>query len=270
MKKNKIVISLVLASLLVGGGVRYALNNNRSNMLSQGASVWKEVSINDEMYVASASLENFDLKETITESDYVFSGTVVNREEYEVEWVDDNGEQWGPFPSSVIEVKINKEYYGTSPVKDDIIRVYYPYSFSVAFKGSFLIKDNSEYVFVTRALDEKFVEQREKENPDDKFEQEKYADVYISNAYYSLLPVDNEMVFMNHDYFGWNEDVMKKTESSEYAQTDKVTSSEVIENGWVIALNENDFDNSFSELFENQEELPDAIDLSNLHEEEIE
>lgn len=55
----------------------------------------------------------------ISEADYVFSGTVVDRKEYKVQWNDEDGEIWGPYPSSIIKVKVNEEYYGKSPTAGD-------------------------------------------------------------------------------------------------------------------------------------------------------
>ena len=150
MKKKTIIFTMAFVSLImVIGCVYFAINNRNVEDLM---STWKEFSIKDGASYAYSNINNFDLKKTITDADYVFSGTVVSRKEYQVEWIDDS-ETWGPFPNSVIEVRVNKEYNEKSPVNGDIVKVYYPYSLSTVFGGSFLIKDDGEYVFVTRALD---------------------------------------------------------------------------------------------------------------------
>lgn len=268
--KKSILLALTAFIVVVSCLSAIIIINNHEDLASisvknTNAASWKEIPIKDEKMLAYSYASEFDLKKTITDADYVFEGTVVSRKEYEVDWVDDNGEQWGPFPSSVIEVKINKEYYGKSPVEDDIIRVYYPYSLSTVFDGSVIIEDEGEYVFITQALDEEFVKQRRKEVPEDKFEQEKYADVYISSPSYSLMPIDDGMVFMYHDYFEWDNRIMKKVESDASIKTNKVSSPELIDTGWFIALNEKDFDKSFLQLFERVEELPNADGLRKLH-----
>ena len=263
-------VTILFLTIVVGCLIIIVINNIQNNFSANksienvSTSTWREVPIKDGKSFANSYSTEFDLKKTITDADYIFCGTVVSRKEYEVEWIDDNGEQWGPFPSSVIEVKINKEYYGKSPVEGDIIRVYYPYSLSTVFDGSFIIKDNGEYVFISQALDEEFVQRRRKEVPDDKFEQEKYADVYISSPSYSLMPVDDEMVYMYNGYFGWDEQIMKKAKSEKSFKTDKMSSSELLETGWFVALDEKDFDRSFPQILENPEELPNADDLKNL------
>lgn len=272
MTKRKIASIFLIIVTLLTGGIGIVGNANIRNNISLNlpekcdlSSRWRETSIKDGEFFSYTHYSEFDLKKIITEADYVFSGTVVDRKEYEVEWTDDNGEKWGPFPSSVIEVKVNKEYYGKSPVDGDIIRVYYPYSLSTVFEGSFIIKDNGEYVFITQALDQEFVERRKKESPDDRFEQEKYADVYISNPSYSLMAKDNGKIFMYHDYFEWDKNNVKNITYDKSVKTDKMSSSDLIKTGWFISLDEKDFDKSFSQLFEKPEKLPDAEELQKLH-----
>lgn len=60
---------------------------------------------------------------------------------------------------------------------------------------------------------------------------------------------------MYHQYFSWDNDIMKKVKSN--VETDKI-SSEAIENGLYIALGKEDFDDAFNQLFENLEALPTA------------
>jgi hypothetical protein len=214
----------------------------------QSLTLWREVPIEDKKYVASGTFMDFDLHEIIADADYIFSGKVVDRREYEVEWIDDYGELWGPFSSSVIEVKINEGYYGQSPVEGDCIKIYYPYSLSAVFDGSFIIQDGSDYVFITNALDEEFVQRRNSEAPDDRFEQEKYADVYISNTCYSLLLVEGDTVIMHHDFFNRNSEVMQRTKSSDSVRSDKMASLELVKTGWFIALDISSFDLAFKGL----------------------
>ena len=259
MKRKIIVATLVIIFVLLG--LVGCINSKVVN-----ASVWKESPINDGAYVGFKEPMDFDLRETITDADYVFSGTVISRNEYEIEWTDDVGEQWGPFYKSVIEVRINKEYHGQSPVQNDIIRVYLPYSLSTTFEDSFLIKDESEYVFITKALDEEFVESKAEKSPEDRFEQEKYADVYISDSCHYLMPIEDGVVFVYSDYFYWDKEVVKQIKASDSVMTDKVSSPYFLEIGWFVALDAKDFEDAFLNLFENPEKLPDADDIRRLYE----
>ena len=222
-------------------------------VLKRGNSTWKEVPIKEETRWVSSQHTIFDLKKTITNADYVFSGKVISRKEYEVFWTDKEGKSWGPYSSSIIEVEVNHDYYGQSPVKGNIIKIHYANSLSTVFENSVQIKDQGEYVFVTRALDDKYVERRKIETPDDGSEPEKYADVYIPSLYYNLLPIDKGTVFMHYQYFSWDKEIMKKGKSN--CATDTI-SSKAIENGLYIALDKKVFDDAFLQLFKNPKILP--------------
>jgi hypothetical protein len=264
MKKSIAIILSLLVSCAVMGFAGCADKKSESTVSAASAtSIWTEVPISNELIKGHAVIKDFDLKEIITNADYVFSGTIVDMHEYEVEWTDDNGESWGPFPSSVLEVEVNEEYYGESPVNTPTLNVYYHGSLSRIFNNSVIIKDNSEYIFMSRAFDEEFIANK---NIDDKFQQEEYADVYIPNSVYHLLPIDSNTVIMNRDYFSYNEEVMEKVKSPNAVTTDKLESDEPIKSGYYIALSLDDFNNAFPELFENPETLPNAEELKNLRE----
>ncbi len=226
-------------------------------VLRRGNSTWKEVPIQEGKFGSTASFLGFDLRETITNSDYVFSGKVLSRKEYEVSWTSEKGNLWGPYKSSIIEVEVTQEYYGQSPVEGNIIKVYYPYSLSVDFDNSVLIKDQGEYVFVTGALDEEFVQRKKKESPDDQYEQEKYADVYLGNPVNRLFPIEEGNVLAFRGYFNWNDEVMKKVKPD--METDKISYGRA--DPWFLVLSKQDFDSAFSQLFENPETLPTAKDI---------
>ena len=227
-------------------------------VLKRGNSTWKEIPIQEGAFRSTASFLGFDLREVITNADYVFSGKVISRKEYEVSWTDKDGKQWGPYEKSIVEVEIKHDYYGQSPVEGNIIKVYYPYSLSTAYRNSVLIREQGEYVFVTRALDEKFVERKKKEAPLDGAEEEKYADVYIENPRNRLFPIEKENVLVYRDYFNWNDDVMKKVKPD--VETDKISYGKA--DPWFLVLSKQDFDSAFSLLFENPEALPTAADES--------
>lgn len=199
----------------------------------------------------------FDLRETITNADYVFSGTVVSRKEYEVSWTDKEGKPWGPYKRSIVEVEVDHAYYGQSPVKGDVVKVFYPYSLSTVYENSVLIKDQGKYVFVTRTLDEEFVKLRDKESPLDGSEEEKYADVYINSPIFSSLPIEKGNVIAYDEYFDWNENIMKKAKSN--IETDKISYGQT--GPWFVVLDKKDFDSAFLQLFKNPQSLPTAKNM---------
>ena len=223
-------------------------------VLKNGNSTWKEIPIKEVTGWGKRTPYTINLKKVITEADYVFSGTVIGHKEYEVSCTDENGKQSVPQKSSIIEVEVNHDYYGQSPVKGNTIKIYSPSSIC-ASDNSVLVKEQGEYVFVTQALDDEYVERRNKQNPADRAGEEHYADVYVSGAYYRIFPIDNEMVFPYYQYFSWNDDIMNKVKSN--AETDKINSLAMKED-WYLALNKQDFDDAFNQLFKNPEILPPA------------
>ena len=243
--------SIILASFSSCGMIDEgnAIGNFTDMSSTANNTIWTEVPINEGAYKISATYFDFDPEELISEADYVFSGTVVDRKEYKVQWNDENGEIWGPYPSSIIEVKVNEEYYGKSPTAGDTIKVYYPDSLSAMIDGAFQIKDSGEYIFITRALDEQFVKEKEEKSPDDKFEQEKHADVYISKSRDNIISISDNSVAVYHELFKNNE-YAKEAIAKEYIAPNNVLTSDLINSDEFLFFDKLDFDNAFSEVFE--------------------
>jgi hypothetical protein len=264
MKKSiAIVLSLAISCAVMGFAGCADKKSESTVSAASTTSTWTEVPISNELIKTEVEMKDFDLKEIITNADYVFSGTIVDMHEYEVAWTDDNGEHWGPFPSSVLEVKVNHEYYGESPVNNTTLNVYYHSSLSEIYHGAFILKENGEYLFLSQAFDEEFVANK---NPDDKYQQEKYADVYFPSSDYCLMAIEDEDIFMNRNFFINNQEVMGKAKSPDAVTTDKLESHDSLESGYHIALSLGDFNEAFPKLFENPETLPDAEELKNLRE----
>jgi hypothetical protein len=263
MKKKPIVFAAMLMVLFVFIGFAGCKSNsaNQSENDSAETSTWTEIPVNDDAYNrVDHAKEAFDLRKVITDADYVFSGKIIDIKEYNVQWRDDKGELWGPFPSCVLEVMVTKEYYGESPVTGNILKIYYPYSSMNVFGDSAIIKKECDYVFISEAFDNEFLANK---SPDDKFGQEKHADMYISDAYYRLLPIENEMVFAFCEFFNYNEEVMKQTLPVGSMTTDQIGLLPTVSDQY-IALSIENFDKAFSKLFENPNVLPNAEDLRNM------
>ncbi len=255
MRKKEILFSAIFLFL---GGVGLAFGI--AKVSDHQNTVWKEVPIEDGKYISNTIKNKFDLKNIVTNAEYVFRGTVVNKQEFEVSWNDDNGENWGPFPSSIIEVKINETYSGESPVDTDTIKVYYPNSLSVKPESSFNIVSNNEYIFVSKLLDEEFVKYKNENAPYDKFKQEDYADVYIEDTSYNILPIKNENVYFNANYFSWDKDLLKQTDEN---ITTKKEIAELgdLDNGWCISCKTNKFNKYFKKMLKEPEKLPELKDI---------
>lgn len=160
----------------------------------------------------SASYKPFELNRVVDETDLIFIGKVIGLSEYDVQWKDENGESWGPYRNAVIEVKINDVYYGNTD--KETIKIYYTQSLSTLYTGAFLIKQDQEYIFLANNFDEDYYEMKAS-NPHDRFEQEKYADIYITNSRDAIMPVINNIVSVYNGYFNSNEVALEKALSKE-------------------------------------------------------
>lgn len=251
--RRKIIASIAILMVIATGTiVTNNFTNNRSTTIAneeQKGTTWTKVENPTKTYVNCLQKQDFDLDEQTQNADYVFKGFITNCEEFEVQWQDETGQQWGPYPSSIITVKINEEYAGESPVSGESIKVYYPYSVSMEFSNAFKLLENHEYIFVTQALDNEFIEQRNKENPDDKFEQEKYADVYISDTGYDVMAVENNQISMYKSYFD-NQNIIDEQE--ELSISDDVTpEKELYAKNEFLVLDETSVIEKLYKLFDN-------------------
>ena len=231
--------------------------------------LWTEVPIGEPVKVDSI-WEPFDLRSIImgydvyddyTFNTYVFKGTVVGVKEFENSWIDGVGNKWGPYTRSVIEVKVNKEYHGKSPIEGDIIRVMYNDSLSLIEEGSVHVKEGGEYIFANNwVLDETFTIYNEKYNPITlNSGTTKYADIIIGGTRYSLLPIEDEKVMLYHEFFNHDNNAKSKVLPPDSVKADLLTSgSDSLKNGFFIAMNMSDFEEAFMRLFENPEKLPTA------------
>ena len=205
---------------------------------------WSEVEIDPRIKQMSAMYKPFSLEETIRETDLVFSGTVIGRKEYEVQWTDDNGEIWGPYRNGVIEVRVGDVYYGQTD--KEIIRIYYPNSFSLKNTGSFLINDDQEYIFMANAFDADFLEKKAA-NPNDRFEQHKHADVYINGSRSDIMPVTNGIASVFNGYFKDNEEALSKALPKEEV-IDSIP-DEALSANWFLFYRKEDLTELLMELF---------------------
>lgn len=205
---------------------------------------WNEVEIDSRIGRVSNMYKPFDLDSVIEETDLVFSGTVIDRKEYEVKWTDENGENWGPYRNSVIEVKINDIYYGQTD--KETVRIYYADSLSKLHTGSFLINDDREYIFITNAFDDDYYAMKAN-NPYDRFEQEKHSDLYITNSRDAVMPVINDIVSAYNGYFGNDENVLSMALEKEDI-TDCIP-DEANSSNWFMFFRKDDLTRFLSELF---------------------
>ena len=234
---------------------------NPTTQSKKSATVWKEVPIPYEKRQVSYSMEPFDLEEILLGYDkgmngeilyklntFIFKGTILNMKEYEVSWIDDEIGPIEPRNNAILEVKVNKEYYGKSPVKGDILKVGYPSSLADENFYSAKLVEKGEYIFITWILDDEYIKYAQEVSPSYKGENEKYADVSLSGTYYRLFPVENGKVIMYGEYFAYNENVSKNTLPYDSANSKKLYGPELLKGGYFITLRIEDFENEFLKL----------------------
>ena len=205
---------------------------------------WHEVEIDRMIKHMSAMYKPFNLEDIIRDTDLVFSGTVISRKEYEVQWTDNNGEILGPYRNGVIEVSVGEVYYGHTD--KEIIRIYYPNSFSLKSSGAFLINDNQEYIFMANAFDADFFAEKAA-NPNDRFEQHKHADVYINGSRSDIMPVKNGIASVFNGYFKDNEEALSRALPKEEV-IDSIP-DEARSAGWFLFYRKEDLTKLLMELF---------------------
>lgn len=228
----------------VGGATTYAFVSKPSDFAQDSNTIWNEMEINEGACEITPSYLAFNVDSLISDSDYIFSGTVINRKEYGVSWLDKTGEQWGPYPSSVIEVKINKNYYGNPPTEGETIKVYSPDSLSANIHGSLPLKEGYEYIFITQYLDDEFAA---KKSSNDRFEQEKHANVYINNFRDNIINISNDDVAVYKEFFSNSNLISPNNIKEIYTLNDVINSNVVNDNNFVL-IDKATFNNAFSSM----------------------
>jgi hypothetical protein len=170
---------------------------------------WNEVDIkpNDPNQHGSPSLKPFELDVIVNNADLVFRGTIIDRKEYEVSWTDDNGQNWGPNGNGVFEVRVDEVYCGQTDRKT--LRIYFPSRFRQSGNGIFGLNDGQEYIFIANAFDNDYYAHLA-ENPLDRTEPYRHADMYINGTRENAIPIINDIVLPYYDFFKDNESVLAK------------------------------------------------------------
>ncbi len=250
IQKSKILKSCIMSFLAIGSITSVSMcfeKRSDSKAYISSNTVWEEIPIIEKKQTVLPTFFDFDFNSLIGESDYIFRGTIVNRKEYKVSWTDDIGETWGPYPSSVVEVRINKEYYGESPVQGNTIKVYSSESISDDTKGAIRLNNNNEYIFITKKLDDEFVSQKAVKAPYDKFEQEKHADVYIRNLRDNIMSISGDSI-LAYNGFIFEKGLSKDDNNDDISLFEDIVDTDEIESNYFILINKYGFDAAFNEL----------------------
>lgn len=205
---------------------------------------------------AYASRETFDLEAIITGNNHtfntiIFQGKITNLEEYEISWIDENNEQWGPYSRSIITVELSDIYHGKNPAKSNTIKVLYPNSLSLNFDKSVKIELNKEYVFSNCWILDNQYRNYIKNNNLNYYNNDisiNHADVIMGGAWNSLFPVENDSVTLYHEYFNSVDDIKSKTLPYDEKNAARLTNKDALKNGDFVSLKNTDFENEFDKL----------------------
>jgi hypothetical protein len=228
--------------------------------------VWKEIPVPEHNTHIDGYWLGFDRTDNLTGYDsfyeyqftpYIFKATVLSLKDYEVSWTDDSGNKIGPLVNGIIEVKVNKNYYGKSPAEGNVIKIALSYSVSAITYDSPTPVVGGEYVFLTRVLDENYTAFVEKFVPDYRGEDEKFADVIISGIHTSL-PVENGYIAISDCYFGDSKETMKKSLSRDSIKNVNLIDSRFQKTSGFAIFTLDVFEQEFSVLIDNAKSLPVA------------
>ncbi len=158
--------------------------------------IWKETDIRDETF-CYYNLYSQNVKRTINETDLVFSGTVIDRTEYELYYVNEYGKVYDPKRVSVVTATINDVYYGETD--KSTIKLYYPLSFSEFYQHDRRISDDCEYIFFAGNYNKDLSQDGILTNFD-VLKPYEHSDAYIKLTRDCVMPIIDDVVVFNYSY----------------------------------------------------------------------
>ena len=195
---------------------------------------WKEVTPN-ELTTSNASYKKFDKEQIIKDAFLVFRGTINSIKEYEVERIGENGEKLNPVKKTIVEVQVGDVYYGNT--EKETIRIYNQSSFSNHYNGSFILRENCEYIFVTRDIDDDI---------DKKYDVRSHADVMSMGLRDGVMSVIDDIVSVYYEYFNDDESAIAKAIPQEEV-IDKMPDE--AKGRWFLTYDKDDFIELLVHLF---------------------
>ena len=227
---------------------------------AKDSAVWEKDNMGKEPYPLNITFDGFDIQNVLggldSEKDFlfdicVFKGKIIDAQEYTVSWTDTQGNPSDKFSKALLTVEIQNIYNNFDYSKGDIVKVYCPNSLYAVIDNSAVIKEKREYIFITRILNEKYIEYENKYTPEFYGNPAKYADFCLTDTYYSLLPAEENAVLLYSGYFKDDSEVLSKVLNPDEINTDLLTDKNMLSSGYFIALSQDDFSAPFSDLIFN-------------------
>lgn len=141
----------------------------------------------------------------------VFRGRISDLKEYSATWVDQNGDRWDDDRYSIVEVE-TEENYGNQPL-EKTVRVLYLSSVTDITENSIVLKKGVSYFFINCwMLDDKYFSYCAEHDQYGTWKDDpslKEADAILGAAWCSVIPIENDQVYMYHEYVASDEEIGK-------------------------------------------------------------
>lgn len=256
-KRTKIFLSCLSVFVVITAIVLTVGFTNRTVESNESGAKLAKVGFFNRSIVTSEKRAEFNLDKILsgdtgngyTMNTCAFRGTVEKIEELDASWIDNNGENWGPYTNTIITIKPSEIYKGKFP--EDTIKVLYSDTLLDISDDSVKIKKGGEYVFINCWIMDETYENYAKRNDPDIYKHNLIldkADVIMGGIWNSVFPVEDDKVIAYHEYFDKDENIRQKFLSKDVVSTNKLTSKESIQNGNYVILQETDFNTALAEM----------------------
>ena len=247
MKKSKLLICII--SLLSVSVVVFSVLSSPAKM--------KRITNPFYNQIVDNMRAPFQLKEILTGingkvNNCIFLGQIHTIKTYEVSWKDDNGEQWGPYIKSLLEVEIVKDYTGECPSHKKNIVIAYPYAISALETNTVLLYENKDYLFTNCwRIDDSYIKYANERDPSGSWANDpflKEADMISGVSWCSIAPVSEGKVFLYHGYFEGMPQAKDLILPVEGLKCEMLTSEDALISGDFVVFPLADFEECFDQL----------------------
>lgn len=248
-KRKKIIIIVFCCLAIVLSFVLFREHSSNGKMV-------KTKNRNENIVIYSMR-EPFRLIDIITGKEgkvnnCILQGKIIDIETYEVSWIDNSGEKWGPDDVSIISVELSRDLLENKNCEKQTIKILYPFTLSNKEQDTVVLKKGQEYVFANCwYLDDAYFNYARELDPSCAWENDpslKAGDAISGAAWCSVFPVEDGVVYLYHEYIDKTPDIAKKVLPADQLKTSLLTSENAFTSGDFIALSYSDFNNLIQAL----------------------
>ena len=162
--------------------------------------IQKEITSIDPPQYMNASYPPFDISTVMKEkSEFIFRGRIESIKEYQIQYLDTNKVQRGPYYFSVCVVSIHKIMYGALEKETSTVRVVSTQSSHMMDTDAYQLKTGSEYYFITHIFNEED-KTRHIVDPDNHLMTYSLGDVQLYDDRYRIMPIESNYVKYQKDW----------------------------------------------------------------------